>query len=205
MEPRKILSLKKPLSLEEVAQRTLKSPVNPPKKLEIVIDHSQKDLRRKKPFKGVVQKKTCRQPLRMPRDEKTKAALLWLVRQYPKAFSLTLPIPLKLAIEKDIFLRMKPNTISRQAIRNALKHYCYSNFYLKALSRSKYRYDLENKKASLISVEHKQYASQLLKKMIEKGAPSNNKKPHRPFKKASPSKGPASKRARPFWKKRLPG
>jgi len=139
MEPRKVLSLSKPLSLDTLVKIKMKrSPQEQQKK---------RDLDQRNRLKRI------------------KAALSWLSQRYPECFKASNPKPLKLHIEQDILadianIHDQTTTPSKNAIHDALKYYVNSLNYLESHFKYTHRIDLDGQPSSLfpISLQQKKYA-----------------------------------------------
>ena len=84
------------------------------------------------------------------RKNKIKAALNWLLTQYPLCFNYTMPRPLKLRIENDIIadidrlaLLSSADMPSKKAVREAIAFYSRNLNYIKAHLTHPQRIDLQ--------------------------------------------------------------
>lgn len=83
----------------------------------------------------------------------------------PNLFNKENPKPLKLGIIKDIFEYVAKNNlaVSRKTIRESIKLYTSDFYYLKALAKEEFRYDLQGNPCGQVSPEHKKAAKEQLK------------------------------------------
>lgn len=83
----------------------------------------------------------------------------------PVLFNVKKPKPLKLGIIKDIFEYVDKNNlgISRRTIRECIALYTSNFYYLKALAKEEFRYDLQGNPCGQVSPEHKKSAKEQLK------------------------------------------
>lgn len=142
MEPRKTLTLNKPLSSKTLSK--------------IKIKQTPEDIK-----KRIVQDKQNKR-------QRIKDALQWLCTRYPDCFNLLVPKPLKLKIEEDIFKdceAISKELPSKKSLRDAISYYAHNIKYLKSCLKQTHRIDLQGKELSDHPVidEHIDYT----KKMIE--------------------------------------
>ena len=163
MNDRPKLTIKKPISLEkqsQLSQELQYRTSNVPKKLsakeqEYLIQEAQKKKR-----------------------EEIKTALRWLYEKFPACFNQKDLKPLKLNIDKDLYLLLKQEGApSKSQLRNALAYYTRNILYLEAVIKSTHRYDLEGNQREEITAEQKVYAQEKFEKILQaiKGKKSHKK------------------------------
>ncbi len=91
-------------------------------------------------------------------DLSPSACAAKLAELFPALFSVGSPKPLKLRIQADIQAR-SPGVFTRKALSNFLHRHTTSTAYLRALSNSPSRIDLDGAPAGEISDEHRQAAA----------------------------------------------
>jgi sRNA-binding protein len=88
-----------------------------------------------------------------------QAAIDWLCKTFPECFNFKKPVPLKRAIEKDIFARMPKEThFSKNVIKAAIIYYTRNVRYQKAVHTYKHRFDLDGNLVDKIKQGDKEYA-----------------------------------------------
>jgi len=163
MNDRPKLTIKKPLSPEkqsQLSQELQYRTSNVPKKLSSKEqEHLIQDAQKKK-------------------REGIKTALRWLYEKFPACFNPKDLKPLKLNIDKDLYLLLKQEGApSKSQLRNALAYYTRNIHYLEAVIKGTHRYDLEGNQREEITAEQKVYAQEKLEKILQaiKGKKSHKK------------------------------
>ena len=88
-----------------------------------------------------------------------------LLKEFPKAFTLKNPKPLKIGIKEDIFAKWGDNApMSKLRFGKALQGYVNTKSYLRAFATEQHRYDLEGKKVQEITEANKTHAATALEK-----------------------------------------
>lgn len=100
------------------------------------------------------------------RKKENEEIISTLCKTFPKCFSLSRPLPLKLGIEVDLFESL--HNYSKSAIRRVLKYYTRSFKYLHAFEHHSHRVDLSGNKAEEISEAEKVFAKKQIESIREK-------------------------------------
>lgn len=161
MTKRKILTLKKPLSLtqeERLSQVTGISLVN------------NKNYEKEKNKKNNKNRTLSNEGIKNPtflRKTRLYEDIGWLINTYPDCFSLKTPKPLKKGIFKDILLQnLWP--YSKIRLRKAIAFYTGSHVYQKAILHEEKRYSLEGVAIEDIMEHEREYSKQRLEKFKKK-------------------------------------
>jgi len=108
------------------------------------------------------------------RKNKIRAALNWLVTQYPESFNIITPRPLKLRIENDIIADidkmeqpLAQGIPSKKAVREAIVFYTRNIKYIKTHLTCSHRINLQGHEINdqPITSAHKDYATQAISKI----------------------------------------
>ncbi|OJX14355.1 MAG: hypothetical protein BGO77_05765 [Caedibacter sp. 37-49] len=163
MNDRPKLTIKKPLSPEkqfQLSQGLQYRTLNVPKKLSAKEqEHLMQDAQKKK-------------------REGIKTALGWLYEKFPACFNPKDLKPLKLKIDKDLYLLLKQEGApSKSQLRDALAYYTRNIDYLKTVINGKHRYDLEGQQMQEITQDQIDFAQEKLEKILQaiKGKKSHKK------------------------------
>jgi len=93
-----------------------------------------------------------------------RETLKWLQLRFPHAFIEGQHIPLKIGILEDIFKTLpEDGSMSRKAIRDAIKFYTKGFYYHISVLKQTHRIDLEGNLSSLITEEEKRHSAECLK------------------------------------------
>jgi len=96
-------------------------------------------------------------------------ALEWLTDAQPTLFTLDLPRPIKIRIDRDI-MPLRPPWVSSRDLRRALKWWCAQPAYHRAVAAPEsHRYDLAGESVGPVSVEHRERARGCLNSVIGTG------------------------------------
>lgn len=114
------------------------------------------------------------------RIRRSKEIIEALVSQFPAAFSADREgvRPLKVGIFEDVVARTNEK-YNKNALQNAVRYYCHSGHYLKAIISRKNRVDLDGADCGAVSasdVEQAKKSLTLLKKSAKNGKPVRAKK-----------------------------
>lgn len=87
--------------------------------------------------------------------------LQWLGKQFPQAFCLKKPRPLKINIHHDVFeqLLVFKNAPSKKKIREAITFYTRTNDYLFSVTKNQQRVDLAGRLVGKITEEQVEFAA----------------------------------------------
>lgn len=101
--------------------------------------------------------------------------LMWLIKQFPSAFNMKMPKPLKVSIHQDIFnlLPTLGDAPSKTKIREAIFFYTKMPDYLNAATKYQSRVDLNGKITGEVTKDQKDFSFHRLrirKKFAEKKA-----------------------------------
>ena len=159
-DKRPVLTLKKPLSLEKQAQIFLKTGTSQ-KLTSSPEDKGQIKVPDKTP-------QLSQEELTRQRKQKAEKTLEWLAHIFPRCFSLGLPRPLKLTINKDLLeamhsLETTAKMPSRKSIPRALRLYTTSLSYHQAILNHPHRINLHGEEEGVVTEQQRCYAQ---KKMI---------------------------------------
>ncbi len=152
MNDRPKLTIKKPLSPEkqsQLSQELQYRTSNVPKKLSAKEqEHLMQEAQKKK-------------------REGIKTALGWLYEKFPACFNLKDLKPLKLNIDKDLYLLLKQEDApSKSQLRDALAYYTRNIDYLKTVINGTHRYDLEGQQVQEITQNQIDFAQERLHKTL---------------------------------------
>lgn len=153
MNDRRKLTIKKPLSPGkqfQLSQGLQYRTPNVPKKLSAKEqEHLMQDAQKKK-RKGI------------------KTALRWLYEKFPVCFNPKDLKPLKLNIDKDLYLLLKQEgALSKSQLRDALAYYTRNIDYLKTVINGTHRYDLEGQQVQEITQDQIDFAQKKLHKTLQ--------------------------------------
>jgi sRNA-binding protein len=113
------------------------------------------------------QKKKEREAKQKKREE-TKITLAWLYEEFSLCFNPKETKPLKLNIDKDLFLFLeKEGSPSKAKLRDALTFYTNNIHYLEAIIKGTHRYDLEGNQVQEITQEQKAYAQEKFERTLQ--------------------------------------
>ena len=162
MTKRKILTLKKTLSLTQEARlsQVKRSSLVSRKKYE------QEKNKKKRNKNRSLSNENIKNPTFL-RKNRLYEDIGWLINTYPDCFSLKTPKPLKKGIFKDILLQnLWP--YSRIRLRNAIAFYTGSHVYQKAILQEDKRCSLEGIAIEDIMEHEREYSKQRLEKFKKK-------------------------------------
>ena len=154
-DKRPVLTLKKPLSLEKQAQIFLKTGTSQK------LTSSPEDKGQIKAPEETPQ--PSQEEITRQRKKKAEKTLEWLIHIFPRCFSLRLPRPLKLNINRDIleamhFLETTEEMPSRKSIPRALRLYTTSLSYHQANLNHPHRMNLHGEEEGVVTEQQKHYA-----------------------------------------------
>ncbi len=149
MTESKTLSLKKPLSFNQVA------------KISQMMGRSSAQLQ------GTKDKKHDNENVQVSKKQPLRDAIKWLAAAYPNCFNPQSSRPLKIGILNDIVSKGQwpyPKTF----LRKSLGFYVGTPLYLNTLLKETYRVSLEGEIAGEVTAHQKQIAEEWLKKREQK-------------------------------------
>ena len=155
MTNKSTLTIKKPLSLEKQSQLF--------QALKPLHDHAKKEK-----YQQLNEQKNKEHKAKQKKKEEIKTTLTWFYEKFPLCFNQNELKPLKLNIDKDLFLFIEKEHIpSKAKLRDAFTYYTNNIHYLEAVIKGTHRYDLEGNQVQEITQEQKTYAQEKFDKTLQ--------------------------------------
>jgi hypothetical protein len=93
--------------------------------------------------------------------QKLEAAVKWLESTFPKVFTFSAPVPLKLRINRDVMPHV-PATITKHQAIKALRVFINTRAYRESLLAHSQRFDLNGQPMGKVTDEHREHARKKL-------------------------------------------